>query len=147
MQQCYQSGTRNIPSQLLKNYYLRDLTHHHCLAKSPPLHLVAAGKEKRRQEDNSIVVVRRNLLEPIFYRIKDINDDLLTVTKIQTEEFATDPDLQLDLPWSAVGIKKFLAEFEEEEVISRYSICGKGVIVAGYICEFQSNWLLSKRSL
>jgi len=90
--------------------------------------------------------VVREGLEPTFYRVVEKEEDSLIVKKMLTEEFKVDPDVNVNLPWSYVGIKMYLSLSEEEEMIPKSSVTGKGCLIAGYLSEMNSAWLQSKQS-
>jgi predicted HTH transcriptional regulator len=138
-------GTRNTPFQLLKNYYLRDNGFHRCI-HSVPIHIAAVGDESRSQEDNTIITTR-NGLNTEYWRVQECSEDSLIVTAIQTEPYVTKEELNLNLPWSAVGIQKYIAETKKRRSLPISDVSGKGVLVKNVLSEYQTVWLQSKRSV
>jgi hypothetical protein len=142
MQNCYVVGTRNITSQLLSNYLLRDQSMHRCVEKVA-LHIAPLGSENRRQEDNSIVTTRdAQTLETLFYRVHMCGEDTLEVTQIETEPYNT----IVPLLWDKVGLKRYVRETSERIELPFKDIHGKGVLVQHILTEYQTVWLQSKKS-
>jgi len=144
MQMCYQSGTQNITSQLICNYFLKDIHYHKC-HPMVAMHAAEEGQELRKQEDNTIVVFKENL-KPIFGRVLQKNDDLLKIREIVTEDFKSSLKLP-PLPWELIGVKKICLWGDNIFTINKSVVTGKGVIVKDIISECQSQWLQSKRCL
>jgi hypothetical protein len=144
MQNCYVPGTRNVTSQLLKNYYIRDLFMHNCMERCP-LHIAPVGSESRRQEDNSIVTAfDPETASTVFFRVHSFEEDSLTVTRLVTERFDTSG--VYDLPWDKVGLQRYIGESQEHLTLPAHSINGKGVLVQNVLTEYKSQWLQSKKA-
>lgn len=142
MQQCYTAGTRNITSQLVKNYMLRDRYMHRCLDKVP-IEIAPVGSQNRRQEDNSIVTAHQEQsVEPVFLRVHACNEASITVTKIVTEPY----DTLVTLPWAKVGVKRYVSESTDKFELALTDVRGKGVLVQHVLSEYKTIWLQSKRT-
>jgi len=108
------------------------------------LYISPQTKRRNKKQDNSIVTVWQ-ATGITFYRVRAIKDDVLTVTKIVTEDY--EPVCVELLPWDQIGVKRYVAESKKKLRIDLRDVVGKGVQVFDTIVEFRRPWLQSKGAI
>ena len=118
---------------MLENYMARDSYKHFCYSSRG---LQVADRCTFCTDDTLVVVSGK------FYKVLDIDSDGgdLTMAEIQTEEYSM-ASLEVDVPWSLVGVYKYLGRANHTIQVDKSSVCGKGIKVGGFILEFHQRWM------
>lgn len=139
IKQLFSKGTTNRTKQIVTKYLVRDKVRHRCNLNKK---LIVKVK-KTVSQDNSVVTMTENG-QLQFLRVRKIEGGTIDVTPIVVSPFQAAKDVNMNLPWNLIGVYKYEGESEARKQVSLSNLKGKGVIVAGTICELRHEWLQSR---
>ncbi len=125
VQAAYKSGTRNIGLQIVSNMLIKRINHTSGTGCQNRL-IVEPRTSDVRYNDSIVLDEMYN-----YYRIVKVEGDLMAAQKIETTEWSSPIDE--NVPMSLAGVFKYVSTREEEVLLRRQDVHGKGIITENNI--------------
>ncbi len=120
VQVAYRSGTRNIGLQIVSNMLIKRMNHRE--GKGCRKTLAIEPRIKDVRFDDSIVIDERYN----YYKVVSVEDQLMAVKKMKTAHWESPVDT--NLPMKFAGVFKYIDTMDQEILLRREDVKGKGVL-------------------